>query len=198
MSGYMRPQYNDQFRKKDDVNSFLFFIFLAIPGLRHMYLGAMKRGLHFLIAFFGLIAFGLFFGNDLEGLLLPMAAIVWFYSAFDSYQLRKMVRRGQDITDKPLFEDYGLDELKEFLSGKKYLFGVVAIILGAYLLVRRIRWYFRSGNIIFMVIDFIFDALIPLAMIVIGVYLLNKVRKDKRAKNAQTMVVEESLDEQQA
>lgn len=49
-----------KYNNRDGISGFLFFIFLAVPGLRHMYLGLMKRGVQFLVSFFGIITLAVF------------------------------------------------------------------------------------------------------------------------------------------
>lgn len=59
-----------------------FILSFLVPGAGHLYLGLNKRGLQFMIGFFGCIAFSwlLFF-------IFPFAiAVIWFYALFDSLQ----------------------------------------------------------------------------------------------------------------
>lgn len=59
-----------------------FVLSFLVPGAGHFYLGLNKRGLLFMIGFFGCIAFSwpLFF-------IFPFAiAVIWFYALFDSLQ----------------------------------------------------------------------------------------------------------------
>lgn len=131
-------QYNyQQPRKSDGVNDFLFFIFLLVPGIRHMYIGFMQRGLQFLITFFGLIAFStITYGMD--GILVPLIMIIWFYSAFDSYHYRKLKAGGEKISDKPIFGENGFSGFRDFLIKHRILFGAIIIILGIYMLLRQV------------------------------------------------------------
>lgn len=182
---YNLSQYNHiQYKKGDGINSFFFFIFLLVPGLRHMYLGLMNRGLQLLIAFFGTITIGMFLGNSIGEIVIPVAFIIWFYSAFDSFQYRKLIARGERVEDRPIFEDYSTDQLKNLLGRRKKIVGVSIIILGVYMLLRQFRWYASRFGIpetlirtIFSVIDFGFDSIIPILLIVAGMYLLAGLRK---------------------
>ncbi|MGI6364792.1 MAG: hypothetical protein ACOX2G_03455 [Bacillota bacterium] len=75
----------------------LTFFLSFCPGVGHLYLGAMTRGLQFLILFFGNLAL-----IDLIRLpLIPYGLpIIWFYGLFDALQLADQ----QPLVDKPLVE----------------------------------------------------------------------------------------------
>lgn len=188
---YEARQYNGvSYKKGDGISGFLFFIFLAVPGLRHMYLGLMKRGLQFLEVFFGAVIIGILLGDGIGEIAIPVAFIIWFYSAFDSYQYRKLLARGEEALDKPLFDDFGIDEARNFLGERKSLIGGIIIIVGIYLLLRRVRWFIggygisgRIVNLIFRMIDFGFGSIVPILFIVCGVYLLSRVKKDESARD---------------
>lgn len=181
---YNMPQYSNMpYKKGDGVNGFLFFIFVAVPGLRHMYLGLMNRGLQFLISFFGAFTIGIITGNSLEGIIIPIIFIIWFYSAFDSYQCRKLLARGEKIEDKPIFEEYSIHQLKGFIGARKKMVGIAIILLGVYMLLRQLRWYLggiipeRIIRILYGAIDFGFGSIIPVLLIIGGIYLMSSVRR---------------------
>ncbi|KPU43083.1 B-box zinc finger [Oxobacter pfennigii] len=171
-------------KRGDGISGFLFFIFLFAPGLRHMYLGLMKRGIHFLLTFFGAIAVGMLLGSGIGEVIIPVCFIVWFYSAFDSYQCRKLLARGEKVEDAPLFKDYGYEEIKNYFSGRKQLIGIAAIVLGGYLLLKqfvRYGWAFPLPNAVIRAIDFILRNSVPIFMILFGIYLI--ARTGKKAKD---------------
>jgi hypothetical protein len=81
-----------------------------IPGLPHLQLGLMTRGLTTMILFFGSIAM-IFFVSFLTGngkflVLLLGIPILWFYSLFDSLQQWNKKLSGQELLDRSFFEDY--------------------------------------------------------------------------------------------
>ncbi|GGG86904.1 hypothetical protein [Paenibacillus radicis (ex Gao et al. 2016)] len=90
-----------------------------LPGVGHMAMGMLQRGLAFLVAFIGLLAITIFIsiitntGSFLVFLLaLP---VIWIYTLFDAVQQLQRKHRGETIDDKPFFE-----ELEEHIgSGKK-------------------------------------------------------------------------------
>jgi hypothetical protein len=175
MHQYNQTQHNAQ----EGINGFLFFIFLAVPGLRHMYLGLMKRGVQFLVSFFGLITFGVLL-DRLGAIVIPIVFIVWFYSAFDSYQYKKMIDKGEKAEDIPLFEEYGLDSIKDFFAKRKHASGIVIVFLGIYLFLRQLQRYtgmLRIPSIVDHSIDFAFSLFIPILLIIGGVYIIAKVNE---------------------
>lgn len=71
-------------------------LFLSfISGAGHLYLGAMSRGLQFMILFFGSIALADFLSFNFFPFWIP---VIWFYALFDAMQLASQ----QTIEDKPL------------------------------------------------------------------------------------------------
>ncbi|WP_052350810.1 hypothetical protein [Paenibacillus gorillae] len=90
-----------------------------VPGVGHMAMGMLQRGLAFLVAFVGLLAITIFIsivtntGSFLVFLLaLP---VIWIYTLFDAVQQLQRKHRGETIDDRPFFE-----ELEEHIgSGKK-------------------------------------------------------------------------------
>ncbi|MFU1797095.1 hypothetical protein ACM1RC_24750 [Paenibacillus azoreducens] len=80
-----------------------------IPGLGHLHMGLMQRGLSFLIAFFG---FGtiMFFLTGLTShtiflLFLGVLPIIWLYCMFDASQLIHRKQAGETVRDHSLFDD---------------------------------------------------------------------------------------------
>lgn len=182
------PQYSGpqpmSYKKRSEYSGFLFFIFLAVPGLRHMYMGLMKRGLQFLSSFFGSIMLMIFL-EDLAPIIAPVLMIIWFYSAFDSYQLRKLKDRDEVVKDEPLFADLKFDWIQEFISKRKSAAGIVIIIVGFYMLLRRIvryNWAYPVPEIVFRIINIMSDSIVPLVLIAGGIYLLSRAAKGKNVE----------------
>jgi len=177
---YKAAQYNNvPYKRGDGVNSFLFFIFLAVPGMRHMYLGLMKRGFEFLVAFFGSIAVSFLLGSIGE-ILIPIFFIIWFYSAFDSYHCRKLIAKGEEVEDSSIFKGYSFDYIKEFFIQRRRLTGYSIISLGIFMLLRQFRsysWRFHIPEAVITTIDMAFDSIIPILLIAGGVYLLSRYKK---------------------
>lgn len=80
-----------------------------IPGLGHMHLGLVYRGLTFLIGFFGILTM-VFFVTSLsneEGFLIFLGAlpILWVYNLFDAMQMYHRKNRGETLVDRTIFEE---------------------------------------------------------------------------------------------
>ncbi|GLX71352.1 hypothetical protein [Paenibacillus glycanilyticus] len=80
-----------------------------IPGLGHMSLGLMQRGITFLVAFLGLFAVVVFIGvvtNTSAFLVFLLGLpVIWVYSIFDAIQQLHRKQRGEELNDRPLFEE---------------------------------------------------------------------------------------------
>lgn len=81
--------------KKRPSKTLTFFLSFC-PGVGHLYMGAMTRGMQFLILFFGLWAAIDIFALRVFSYAMP---VLWFYAFFDALQLAD-----QEVTqDKSLF-----------------------------------------------------------------------------------------------
>ena len=67
-------------------SSFLTFCFAFIPGAGQMYLGMMKKGTA-IMALFAALSFLSGFLN--LGILLAALPVIWFYSFFDTFNLKQ-------------------------------------------------------------------------------------------------------------
>ncbi|MUT67904.1 hypothetical protein [Paenibacillus sp. NEAU-GSW1] len=90
-----------------------------IPGVGHMALGMLQRGVTFLVAFVGLLALVIFIsivtGTASFLVFLLALPVLWIYTLFDAVQQLERKQRGEMINDRPFFE-----ELEEHIgSGRK-------------------------------------------------------------------------------
>lgn len=140
----------------------LTFFLSFCPGVGHLYLGAMTRGLQFLILFFGSIA--LF--DTIPFRLAPFGLpIIWFYSLFDALQLADQ----QPLVDKPLVE---------WVKVKGPWTGVILIVLGVFLIIDNVLYSVWS-NFFFREILGYYDIrtlLMALFLIIAGFWLLRGKR----------------------
>ena len=124
-------------------NSFLTFIFSLIPGAGQMYLGFMKRGLSLMSCFFFIILIGVWLNISPFLVLLPL---VWFYSFFDTHNLRSIPDdEFYAMEDNYLFLS-NLPKDKSILLQGKYrnILAVVLIILGSSILWNNTYEIFRK------------------------------------------------------
>ncbi|OEF98146.1 hypothetical protein [Desulfuribacillus alkaliarsenatis] len=114
-------------------SKFLTFIFSFVPGLGHMYLGLINRGLQFMILFFGSIFLLDFLRIHAFPFVIP---IIWFFSMFDALQHATKIRETGAVEDKPLI-------VIASISNKSKLWGWGLIGVGGYILLERVVFQFR-------------------------------------------------------
>lgn len=89
-----------------------------IPGLAHMYMGLLQRGLTLLISFvvaFGGVLFVSIVLNAGSVLILWLALpVIWVYGMFDAMSILRQKQQGEEVVDQSLFE-----HLEQHLAGKK-------------------------------------------------------------------------------
>lgn len=168
-------------RKK---NSFFTFIFSLIPGAGQMYMGFMKRGLSLMSSFFIIIFFSVWLN---AGPFMFIALISWFYSFFDTHNLRSV----PDDEFYELEDNYIL--FPEFMKDKSYLelqkkykniIAIVLIVMGFTILWNNIYdmfsgvlpYYLRS--IIYSIGRGIPQIIIGLAIILFGLYLIRGKKQE--------------------
>lgn len=145
----------------------LTFLLSLCTGVGHLYLGAMNRGIQFLILFFGSISMANHFNLDIFGFLIP---VVWFYGLFDAMQLASK----EVIEDKPLVR---WDRLKGPWLGYG-LIGLGLLLLADEFLPAVARRYFS-----WLVTDWpsIRALMLAVVLVGVGVYLLwgRKVKENE-------------------
>lgn len=109
-----------------------FFLSLC-TGVGHLYLGAMNRGIQFLIAFLGTISLAEHFHMGFLSFLIP---VIWFYGLFDAMQLASQ----EEIVDKPLVR---WERLKGPWAGYA-LIGIGLVFLANEIIPTLWRNYFQS------------------------------------------------------
>lgn len=104
-----------------------------IPGLGHMHMGLMMRGLTLLIAFFGVLMMVFFVAaiTGRSGFLVFLGAlpILWIYNLFDAMHLYNRKSRGEMLEDRTIFEE--LAEQREHGRKSKILAMFLALLPGA-------------------------------------------------------------------
>ncbi|GAB2698107.1 hypothetical protein ACFQWB_04820 [Paenibacillus thermoaerophilus] len=80
-----------------------------IPGLGHMSLGLMQRGLTFLAAYFG-VGISVIFITAVSNIgaflvFLLVLPVIWIYCMFDVSDKLQRKQRGETLADRSLFED---------------------------------------------------------------------------------------------
>ena len=152
-------------------------IFSFLPGGGHMYLGLMKRGLQFMLLFFGTIALSSFFYS--ADFLALFAVVIWFYSFFDCYHMRKRLEYGEDVDEDLIFPI----DIKNM--NVKHV-GVGLIILGGLVLLNEFfdQLVYITNRInmnsesIRVTIRLIRESMFPVVLIILGFFILKKSKKN--------------------
>lgn len=152
--------------KKRPSKTLTFFLSFC-PGVGHLYLGAMTRGLQFLLLFFGTIALIDFFQFVMFWFWIP---VIWFYGLFDALQLADK----ETIEDKPLVE-------WQLIKGRWV--GYILIAMGLLLLVDNALpslWNAFFSHIFIMGWFSFRTFLIALVLIIAGIFVLrgSKVKQN--------------------
>jgi len=160
--------------KRSSSEKFLFFCFSLIPGAAHMHMGLFRRGLQLMIITFGGSSLFSFIGLDF---LIPLVLIpTWFFSFFESHYLRRQLENGQPISDGDLFDRQVFDYTP--LLKNRRIVGLSIIVLGVFSLMAEMERYII--NLLGNWNDYYYllkDSLIPLALIIAGIYLITKAKQ---------------------
>ena len=111
------------------INRLFLFCCACVPGAGQMYLGYMKRGLCLVSAFCLNIFVCVFFSY--AAVLLP---VVWMYSFFDTYALRRMLESGSFPADDYLFRMAPDAQFDRMLRSRSRMVGWAFIAFGAFAL----------------------------------------------------------------
>ncbi|WP_124116238.1 multi-tm2 domain protein [Paenibacillus xylanexedens] len=103
--GYGQPMY----RKGSEGERFFTILLSFVPGLGHLHLGLLHRGLSFLMAFFGSFAMMVFVASITNEsvflMFLLILPVIWVYCMFDAVQHVHRKQAGEVLQDRTLFEE---------------------------------------------------------------------------------------------
>ncbi|OAB44339.1 hypothetical protein [Paenibacillus glacialis] len=119
--------------KSEHSERFYTILLSFIPGLGHLQLGLMQRGLSFLVAFFGLLTIMMFVtgitSSSVFMLFLGVLPIIWLYCMFDVVQQMNRKQAGENLFDRTLFEEF--EEGREEGKRSKILVTLLSAFPGA-------------------------------------------------------------------
>lgn len=97
------------YQKGSEGERFFTILLSFVPGLGHLHLGLLHRGLSFLMAFFGSFAMMVFVSaitNESVFLMfLLVLPVIWVYCMFDAVQHVHRKQAGEVLQDRTLFEE---------------------------------------------------------------------------------------------
>lgn len=162
--------------------SFAFFCFAVIPGAAQMYMNLFKRGFQLM---FGFIASAVLFSYINTESIIPLIIIpTWFFAFFDSYAIRRRLRKGEIVEDATIF-DYNI------IFGNKKAVGVAMLVLGvlgvANAFEHSVIQHIFGGNLYWSVKR----SIIPLALVLGGFYILRRSKKTETDVESSEVNLEE-------
>lgn len=164
-------------------SKFITFIFSCMPGAGHMYLGLINKGLYLMGLYFAGFVSILLISEVLHmywfnSLIAPLSIMSIAYSVFDSLQILSLLNSGKIINDaESLNLNAELDIIKDKFFSKKNTIGYVLIALGCIGLFNMI-----SDTIVSVLSRYfnfylpfsISSLLIPILLVIAGIYLIRK------------------------
>jgi len=168
---------------KKKKNAFFTFCFSLLPGAGQMYMGFMKRGISLMSSFFLVI----FLSTWLNlGPLLLFMPIVWFFSFFDTHNLRSMPDdMFNTFQDEYIIIPEFVKKGVQSINGKyRSVVAVVLIVVGCillwnnfYYLIEGLLPHFLS-NTLFRLGRIFPQTLVGIVIIAIGVYLIRGKKRE--------------------
>ena len=158
-------------------SSFLTFCCALVPGAGQMYLGMMKRGVSLMILFALFTAVSGFFNMGILNVFLP---VIWFYSFFDTFNIRAMneEERAQH-PDRFLFDTQDLMEKdwKGVMKKRHTLWGGIFIFIGVYMLFQNFvlpaaEYFYEISPFIYRLIHELPTLVVAILIVLLGFYLI--------------------------
>ena len=168
-------------------SSSLTFCFAFIPGAGEMYLGMMRKGAAIMALFWGIIGISVFLQMGFICAVLP---IVWFYSFFETFNVRWLPDVERERMDLEFSDRLGTrlfsNDLKAILDKRHTLIGVLLILIGGWavlnnFLVPVLEEFLNLGDYwIFRYLTYRLPSiLVSFAVIAFGFYLVKGKKKNK-------------------
>lgn len=177
-------------------SNFLNFIFACIPGAGYMYNGLLKRGLEVLLGFGFITLLGdfLHLGVLVPALLIPF----WFYTFFDTFNVKTRLDHGEYIEDKFILLDDPSNFKISFNKLNLRVVGTIFVVIGFFsvfnLIINDIATYFSLNIDLHRLYYTIRSYFVPILFIGFGLYLL---RKNKSSKDYKKLLLNpENMDEE--
>ncbi|NHN33790.1 hypothetical protein [Paenibacillus agricola] len=115
-----------------DKERFFTILLSLVPGLGHLQLGMVQRGLAFLATFFGSFTMIMFVASISSSdvlVFLGVLPIIWLYGMFDCIQQLNRKQRGDALIDQTFLEDF--QDMREDGKKSKVMATFLSIVPGA-------------------------------------------------------------------
>lgn len=157
-----------QYQKGGLIESFVFFCFAVVPGAAQMYMNLFKRGFQMM---FGIIAsIVLFSYANTEGLIAMVVVPAWFFCFFDSYAIRRRLRRGEFVEDVTVFDYKVLIEYKKVV-------GAIMLVIGILGVVNSFEHWMLEGIFGGQLYWSLKRSIVPVALVMAGVFVLTRSKR---------------------
>ena len=93
-------------------NKFLMFLFAMVPGMSHMYLGMMKKGILLMSLFLAPLALIFLTRGGLE-IISCILPVVWCYSFFDTFRYKNHSKEERYHLDEEFYKVFKIFCLQE-------------------------------------------------------------------------------------
>ncbi len=161
-------------------NKFLMFLFAMVPGMSHMYLGMMKKGILLMSLFLAPLALIFLTRGGLE-IISCILPVVWCYSFFDTFRYKNHSKEERYHLDEEfykVFKIFCLQEAVPMLMRRKKLVGICCIFLGVYTFIYNILGYFTNffGRLFlscYLILSKVPTLLVVLFLLKLGIDLLH-------------------------
>ncbi len=149
------------------------YFWSLFPGLGHLYLQYMNRGLQFMLLFYGTIFMTVQLNNEIFIIFLP---VIYFYGFFDAIKQYHWILDTGFKEDKPFIEWYKLFQHKRIIgTGLLIISGIILLNT----LLDQLMYLLPTPISDFMYFNFP-KGLTVILMLIIGILL---IRKDKKPTN---------------
>ena len=160
-------------------NKLLMFLFAMVPGMSHMYLGMLKKGVFLMSLFLAPIGF-IFLtrgGFEIISCILP---IVWCYSFFDVFRYKGDTKEERYQIDTEFYEKlkfFCQEEAGPMLFRRRKLVGLFCIFLAVYTFIYNIigyfiDWFGRVFWFCYIILSKVPTLLVVIVLLKLGIDLL--------------------------
>lgn len=168
-------------------NGFSVFICSLIPGIGYMYLGLIEKGIEALLIFLLIKPVFRAVGMGFIGGIVQF--VFWIYTFTDTYNIVRKMDRGEYVPDTSIFgntfkngtfkekasninDNISYNERVSNIKKNKYnILGWLFIILGSLTVLNKV---FEGNEIYYIIKSSINTYFIPIAFVVLGIYILIK------------------------
>lgn len=163
-TGYRKP-------REGKLKGLFHFICSLVPGAGQMQQGAMRRGVQIMLTFFGVVIMATVL--HLEELLF-FGVVIWFYSFFDSYHIKKARFLHIEGWDKEFIKP---EYINQIITNKESKWvGWILVAIGGFATINII---FNIGGRMFhhQIFWALQDSILPVLAIILGWNILKKSKK---------------------